>query len=85
MPSIKAVTAELIGQKFYLDDEITEMDVRLQVHENGAWEIHTGDSQYDLDHRGFWGASYLTKSTNCRECAKDLIDKAMDHKAQCWQ
>src|SRR5690606_813072 len=34
-------------------------DVRLQVYEDGDWAIRFGDSSYDQDHRGFWGASIV--------------------------
>lgn len=55
------------------------LDVRLQVENDGNWSLHTGDAQYDTDHRGFWGAGTLvpdmTKAA-IRELARELIDEA---------
>lgn len=62
-------------------DDWDSIDVRLQVSEDG-WSIHTGDSSYDQDHRGFWGASSMDERTNCYDLAKDLIDQAREHQAQ---
>src|SRR4029078_13330896 len=58
------------------------IDVRLQVQSDG-WTVHFGDSSYDQDHRGFWGASCIVTTSNCREVARDLIEQAKDHEAQC--
>ncbi len=60
------------------------IDVRLQVFPGtGSWDLHTGDAQYDTDHRGFWGCGFLTPRSNCRDLARDLISEARDHAAQC--
>ena len=83
MPSIKDVSASLRRVKAYLDSEVTDIDVRLQVYDDGDWAVRSGDSSYDLDHRGFWGASSLDRGTNCRELARELIDEAANHAAEC--
>lgn len=57
------------------------IDVRLQVSE-GGWSVHTWDSSYDQDHRGFWGASSMDERTNCYDLAKDLIDQARNAHAE---
>jgi hypothetical protein len=80
-PSIEVVTADLIAAKQSLDAESPEMDVRLQVHEDGAWAVRTGDASYDLDHRGFWGASSIDRRTNCRRLARELLEEAKDQAA----
>lgn len=66
-----------------------ECDVRLQVYADGVWAIHYGDSSYDLDHRGFWGASCVPGVVNgrvtrfrSRDIAKDLLEQAKDAYAQ---
>lgn len=41
--------------------DIESTDIRLQVQETGEWAFRTGDSSYDLDHTGFWGASIIGK------------------------
>ena len=37
-------------------DEGADTDVRLQVYEDGQWIVRWGSSDYDQDHRGYWGA-----------------------------
>ncbi len=39
------------------DDCVGQVPVRLQVH-NG-WAVRWGSADYDQDHRGLWGSSYL--------------------------
>jgi hypothetical protein len=83
-PSIKSVAKDLAEFKrdaFYESDNWC--DVRLQVYEDGAWAVRYGDSQYDQDHRGYWGSSCIDKKSNCRDIAKELIDQAKDHASQC--
>jgi hypothetical protein len=74
-PSIKAVAAELRAAKGYLDADCPETEVRLQVCELG-WDLHTGDPSFDQDHGGYWGAGVLTRSSNCRALAAELIEEA---------
>lgn len=55
-------------------------DVRLQVR-GGGWSVHTGDSQYDQDHRGAWGCGWIRAGASMRESretARELIDEAAD-------
>ncbi len=87
-PTIRNLARELSGHKPYIEDSFREseddvpgIDVRLQVR-GGGWCLHTGDSSYDQDHRGCWGVGYLTRRTNCRELARELIDEARDMAAQ---
>lgn len=56
------------------DDEDGEpgLDVRLRVFE-GGWEVLHGDSQYDTDHRGRWGLSFLSESSEVKEIARELL------------
>lgn len=61
-----------------------EIDIRLQVWEGGSWTVHTGASDYDQDHSGFWGASSVAASFTpalLRETARDLINQAIDDAA----
>ncbi len=86
-PTIKELAADLTHLKRAVDwselhgDE-RYIDVRLQCVD-GAWSLHEGDPQYDTDHRGYWGAGSLSPRTNCRELARELIEEAKDHAAQC--
>lgn len=65
-------------------------DVRLQVkHEASTpgvmawWTIHVGPSDYDSDHRGWWGAACIPKGPfNSRAVAADLIEQARSQAAQ---
>lgn len=91
-PSIAVVAHVLRGidtthpETWSLPEDERWIDVRLQVLENGTWAIHTGNSSYDQDHRGYWGASCLpmhgTGRFNARDVAKDLIEQARDMRAQ---
>ncbi len=77
LPSIKSVASALKANKRWCESgDEGGIDVRLQVYDDGAWALRTGDSQYDLDHRGSWGAGYLTKTSNAHEIARELIDEA---------
>jgi len=87
-PSVAEVATELEGVADDLDDEChTEgcddddcagcTDVRLQCDDSG-WSVHSGDAQYDTDHRGYWGASSVSTDSEFAEIAADLIDQAKD-------
>lgn len=55
-------------------------DVRLRLFD-GAYEILTGDAQYDTDHRGAWGSGSISASATMEDCvslANDLINEAQD-------
>lgn len=81
-PSIANVASALRDAKSMLDRG-DEMEVRLQVYHDGGWAIRKGDPSYDLDHTGYWGAGYLTRYTNCRDLARDMIEEAREHASQC--
>ncbi len=89
-PTIKELTAEVeaYSRDLAAYDEADLMDgdgevygeIRLQVTDSG-WSVQTGDPSYDLDHRGFWGASSIEPDASyaqCREIAKGLIEEARD-------
>jgi hypothetical protein len=66
-----------------IDRDQDGADVRLQVYEDGGWAIRVGPSDYDLDHRGFWGASWLPRGRfNSLALARDLLEQVRDHMAQ---
>lgn len=85
-PSIKDVAAELRSVNAMSFDESDDpeglgIDVRLQVYENGDWAVRWGLSDYDQDHRGYWGASSVPGNNhrcNTTDIARDLIDQARD-------
>lgn len=88
-PSIASVTwalkqAREEARKYV--DPGEDMDVRLQVYDGGAWALRTGLSDYDQDHRGFWGASSITGGClikHLRDTAADLLEQVRDAHASC--
>jgi hypothetical protein len=51
---------------------------------DGGWAVHWGPSDYDQDHRGYWGASSVPgngRKFNARQTAKDLIEQAKEMRA----
>ncbi len=83
-PSIKAVRQQLfrIQRTVEFDDKEPWCDVRLQVYPDGAWYVRFGPSDYDQDHRGWWGASSIGKRGGCESVARDLIEQVRDSIAQ---
>ena len=77
--ALRDVNASLDPRDFPDDDSC---DVRLQVYPDGDWAIRVGDSSYDLDHHGYWGAGCLNgKRFDSAETARDLIDQAREQYA----
>ena len=91
LPSIANVRAALVANQKYLrrnfsrsefeekGEDFAGQDVRLQVWEDGNWAVHVGLSDFDQDHRGYWGASCLSYDRqNLTELARELIDQCAD-------
>ena len=84
-PSIAAVAAALRNVNANVEDTC---DVRLQVYPDGQWALRWGDSQYDQDHRGYWGGSAVpgvvngvAKRFDSKATARDLLEQCRDHYA----
>lgn len=78
-PTVEEVQAQLATVRKMATEDV---DVRLQVHENGAWYIRFGDPQYDTDHRGFWGVGTIgprTMEQELKHVAHQMLDEAKDH------
>jgi len=45
-------------ERFQSELEIEEIEVRLQLFD-GSYQVWTGDSSYDTDHRGYWGSGSI--------------------------
>jgi hypothetical protein len=77
-PTIPEVARELRA----LNDEARdELDVRLQVTDDGDWRVHFGDPGYDQDHRGYWGAGSVPgrgRRFDSTGEARRLINEARD-------
>ena len=95
LPSIASVRSALATKWRYLrrnfsrsefeehGEDFAGTDVRLQVLENGKWALHSGPSDYDQDHRGYWGASFLSYDRqNLTDLARDLLDRVADQLAE---
>lgn len=86
-PTINDVAAELrqINKQGLESDDADEgIDVRLQVMPDGTWTVNWGLSDYDQDHRGYWGSSSVpgdNRRFDSKAVARDLIDQAREHKA----
>jgi hypothetical protein len=62
------------------DEETASGDFRLQVTDSG-WQTHEGDSQFDQDHRGHWGACSVPMGCTRKEAmdiARSLISEAQE-------
>jgi len=87
---IKSLVNDLLGLSTEVEDDMVEpgeeepsIDVRLRYFD-GAWSLHTGDVQYDTDHRGFWGSSSVGQEMTedqARDVACDLVDQVFEHAA----
>ena len=96
-PTTEQVASALHAHVKWIDKEDEYTDARLQVlgpdhgHEgaDGAiylrWAIHVGCSDYDQDHRGYWGAASIRHDdtlASLLSTAEELMDQVMDHAAQ---
>lgn len=75
--------AEVLFNYVEILDPDTELDVRLQVTEDD-WQVHSGDPQYDTDHRGFWGYGTMNAAhtkADCMEMARFMIEEAQEQQA----
>jgi hypothetical protein len=87
-PKIDEVANELRAinkQELEKDDADEGIDVRLQVYPDGDWAVRSGSSDYDQDHRGYWGSSSVpgnNRRFDSKNLARDLIEQAKEHFAQ---
>ncbi len=82
-PSTESVAEALEDVRSQLDMG-SDTEVRLQVYPTGQWAVRWGLSDYDQDHRGYWGASSLfqwEESEGLRTTAEFLIDQAKEQAA----
>ena len=89
LPRIADLAAEIKDYADYLRDNYSAEDepcgdFRLQCHD-GWWTPHRGDSSYDQDHRGYWGAACVSPGQPLHSCLKtawELIDEVIEDFAQ---
>jgi hypothetical protein len=56
------------------------VDVRLRYH-SGSFSLNSGDSSYDQDHRGDWGASSVgpdLSQSDAMTLAEELLEEVLD-------
>lgn len=75
-PMIDDLTVALKALRTWWSHHGTEefLDVRLQVVEGEGWCLRLGN--VNEDRRGWWGYGVLSKDSNCRELACDLVEEA---------
>jgi hypothetical protein len=84
-PTVHELVSELVAIHANVewgdyDGEDFSVDVRLQCVD-GAWYVHTGDPQYDMDHRGCWGVGTIGEDdgpAELAELAESMIDELED-------
>lgn len=67
-----------------LDEKNPDTDVRLQVYEDGEWAVRYGPSDYDQDHRGYWGAASVHYGMDIawlEDVARHLLEQAVEQEA----
>ena len=92
---IAALAADLLELSRSIDDYDPDdlgdgsgepsIDVRLRWHD-GEFSVLTGDSSYDTDHRGYWGASSVgadLEPDDAKGIALDLLEQVIDHACCC--
>lgn len=82
-PVTDDIAAALYGHLQHMDKGEEYTDVRLQVY-GSRWAVHVGCSDYDQDHRGYWGASTMSASDTfdaLLSTAEFLLDQAKDQAA----
>ncbi len=83
-PKIDEVASDLRAinkQQLESDDADEGIDVRLQVYPDGHWAVRSGSSDYDQDHRGYWGSSSVpgdNRRFDSKALARDLIGQAKE-------
>jgi len=79
----EALFAAACDLRAYLKREgINETDIRVNATDGGSWSLLSGDSSYDTDHRGYWGASCLSVDDDDERIVNtlaEMIDQACDH------
>lgn len=72
-------------REFLKRNGIESTDVRVQATDGGNWSLHTGSSDYDTDHRGYWGASSIEATDDDAKLGRilaDIVNQACDRAAE---
>lgn len=78
LPDVAVVAESLreLDAEFGTDAE--PLEVRLHVLPTGSWSVCWGASDYDTDHRGFWGAASIELESKFKQVAQDLVDQVAE-------
>lgn len=92
LPTIKEVSALVRHVKSFVpksdpdyiadDEDKPGIDLTIGVDvETGEWSYQTGDNSYTGGAYGYrdWGVTRVYRSTNSRDCARDLINQVAEH------
>jgi hypothetical protein len=61
-----------------VDEDVDAMPFRLRLHDEVLY-LHTGDAQYDKDHRGYIGASSVSTDGELdSDSIEDVVRSAID-------
>lgn len=74
---VKDALENLFVGHYLFEDTDEPLDVRLRVF-NGSWEVLSGDSQSDTDHRGLWSSGSITAEMTDEQLellALDLVEE----------
>jgi hypothetical protein len=81
---IRALVKHLAADGIQSTDE-DPIELRLQIYPNGRWALRWGAPDYDPDHKGWWGSSFLPPPSALRgdfyAVAAELLDQAAEQAA----
>lgn len=86
--SVKSEIESAIKFRFLFSEESEEkeLEIRLQLIDE-SYYFHSGDSQYDNDHRGQWGYECLTfdDSGDCVSDINELAESMVTEALEMWE
>jgi len=62
----------------YVKNQDTYLDVRLQVNDNGEWDVYCGEWEGEDDEGGYWGHETINHKSDMMTVAESLLDEARD-------
>lgn len=64
------------------DEDYNYIDIRLQVYSTGHWAFRVGPSDYDHDHRGFFGSGCVDSETKAKDLLDQMIEQVLEQVAE---
>lgn len=85
---INSVKSEIESTAIFHEvfSEEKELEIRLQLVDD-TYHFHSGDSQYDTDHRGCWGYESLIfdDSGECDSDIDDIAESIVTEALELWE